>query len=727
MKKTILILLASAAVGCATAPRYTDYVNPLLGTETLWDPAEAGYVPTHRAWGAEVFPGSSLPNALVQVSPVTLFRAGAGYQYEDSLIYGFSHTNKGHWNLNHVPILPIAGEVSIDDYASTFDHANEQARPAYYRVLLDRFGIDAELTSTLRAACHRYTFRKGGDRRVLVNLPRSNEHVRRWGIEQQSPTSFSGFQNTGQTVYFYAEANAPIRRIDSIRTHKGGAIYDDPNAAGANGRGRTYDDPIPVVEFETAEGPLELRIGFSFVDAEGARRNLEAEVGTKSFDEVQAEGDAAWNELLGRIHVEGGTDEQRRTFYSTLYRSMLWPALRSDVDGRHTSPRGEIVKTDYMYYTEPSFWDDYRNKLILIGMLRPEVTCDVISSCIEMGHANGYLPTFFHGDHASVFVAGNYLRGLRDFDVKAAYELMLRSATVPGPGRPYLQEYMDRGWISELELQNVEIHTDAKASVTKTQEYSYDDYAVALLARELGDTASYRRMMARTTNYRNLYDPETKFMRGRLADGRWVADFDPCFPYYHYMYREATAWMSAFFAPHDTPGMIELYGGPEVFEERLDSLFTIPWKGYEAHNLTGFIGQYCHGNQPDHTFPFLYSFIGKPAKSQRIIDRILNEYYNMGENGLAYAGMDDAGEMSSWYVLSAIGLYTYSPADPEYLVTVPLFDRVTFKLGERPFTIRREGTGREMTGFSVDGKPVEGLFVNHDDLAQGKTLVIETR
>ena len=736
MKKILFSIFVSLTLVSCLAPRkgagqLTDLVNPFLGTETLWDSVELGFHPTRRTWGAEVFPGSALPNAMVQASPVTMFRSGAGYQYEDSLILGFSHTNKGHWNLNHVPILPVRGEVSIDDYGSPYSHDRESARPAYYSVYLERYGVNAELTSTLRSAYHRYTWDNAGERSVLVNLPRSNERVHDFGIEKINDNVFSGYQRTGrQTVYFYAVANGSIEAIEEITAHKGGGVYDSGDAAGADPRfRRRYDRPIPIVRFNDSDEPLELKIGFSFVSVEGAKLNLETEMLAKDFDQVKSEGNDVWNELLSKIKVDGGTEKQRGLFYSTLYRSMLWPALRSDVDSTFKTPKGEVVKGDFHYYTEPSFWDDYRNKLVLLGMLAPDVANDVISSCLVMGDAmGGFMPTFFHGDHASVFVTGSYLRGLRDYDVQKAYSMMLKNAIVEGPSRPYLQEYIDNGYVIEKELTGeIEIHTDAKASVTKTQEYSYDDYAVALLAKELGDEENYEMLMKRIYNYRNLFDASTGFMRGRLADGRWVENFDPCFPYYHYQYREATGWMSTFFAPHDTEGLIGLFGGEEPFEKKLDEFYTLPWKGYEAHNLSGFIGQYCHGNQPDHTAPFLYYFIGKPEKSQALIDHLLNNFYSMGEHGLAYSGMDDAGEMSAWFVMSAIGLYTYSPADPEYLVTVPLFDKVTFELGEKPFTVRVEGNSRVMESVECNGEKIDGLFIDHDALAEGAEIVVRTK
>jgi predicted alpha-1,2-mannosidase len=336
------------------------------------------------------------------------------------------------------------------------------------------------------------------------------------------------------------------------------------------------------------------------------------------------------------------------------------------------------------------------------------------------------MPTFFHGDHASVFVAGTYFRGIKGFDLKRAYRLLLKNATVPGRGgRPYLDEYMERGWIAEKDTTDVPTQDEYKAAVTKTVEYAYDDYAVALIAGELGDGENQRMLMKRTDNYKNLFDASTGFWRGRIDDGRWIEDFDPYYPYYAYMYREANAWQSLFFAPHDPEGMLALYPNHEAVEKKLDSLFSEPWRGYEAHNMTGFIGNYCHGNQPDHSVPYTYYFIGKQEKAQAILDSIMNHYYDMGAERLAYAGMDDAGEMSSWYVFNAIGLYTYSPADPEYIISVPLFDKVKFALnGNTCFTITKRGHGKKITGITYDGEKIDGWFISHDKLKAGKELVV---
>lgn len=704
---TLVLLLQCAWPHAARAQDTpADLVNPLLGTATIWDKSDVGFTPTRRTWGAEVFPGSSLPNAMVQLSPVTQFHSGSGYQYEDTVIQAFTHTSKGHWNLCNVPFLPVTGEVTPKNYASPYSHEKESALPGYYQVYLERYGVNVELTSTLRCGYHKYTFKEGEAKKLLVDLSIANERVRDREISQEGDHVFKGFQQTGERIYFYARTNHRITAIETVRDG---------------------DKDVSVLQFENEAKPLEIQVGFSFVSTEGAKQNLEKEVGYSSFTEIRERATTTWNDLLSKIKITGGTARQKGLFYSCLYRSFLWPALRSDANGDFADRRGTVANKGFHYYTDPSLWDDYRNKLVLLGMLSPKVTTDVISSLIHRGEKSGFMPTFFHGDHASVFIAGSYLRGLRDYDVKSAYYLLLRNATLEGGTRPFIKEYSEKGYIAEDDIQNPSIGIKAKASVTKTLEYSYDDYAVALLAKELGDEPNRAMLMKRTGNFKNLFDPSTGLMRGRLADGSWVKNFDPQFPYYEYLYREANAWQSSFFAPHDVNGLIGLYKSREEFEKKLDDLFTIPWNGMEAHNISGFIGQYCHGNQPDHNFPHLYHFLGKPEKSQAIIDQCLDRFYDMGKDKLSYAGMDDAGEMSAWYVFNALGLYTFSPADPTYLVSVPIFDKAEFKIGDAPsFTIRKQGNGRKLTGITYDSQKIDGYFISHADLKRGKELVITT-
>ncbi|MDR1089471.1 MAG: GH92 family glycosyl hydrolase [Prevotella sp.] len=712
-KIIITIALIVISVGCSVREkenrRLVDYVNPFIGTTTLWDSINLGYNPTRRAWGAEAYPGASLPNSMVQVTPVTMWRSGSGYQYEDSTIYAFVHTSKGHWNLCYVPLIAVSGDISPRNYDSRYSHDNESASPGYYQVYLEKYNINAEVSPSLRSAYHKYTYKDGKDKKILADLAHSNEHVRDWKIEQSGDNIFTGYQQTRANFYFYAVTNHNIKNIESIED------------------GGVEVSVINLYNNDDVNQPLEMKIGFSYVSIENAKMNLEQEILSKDFAQVKQEASDIWKTLLSKIEVSGGTGEQMETFYSTFYRAFLWPILLSDVNGEYVNAKGEVVNNGFRYYSNPSFWDDYRNKLILLGMISPDVTADVIKSITDRGTIRGFMPTFFHGDHASAFVTGSYLRGIRNFDVQKSYQLLLNNAFVDGEGgRPHLKEYIERGWISEMDIENPKLETIAKAAVTKTQEYAYDDYATALLSKALGDSVNYKKLMERTGSYKHLFDPATQLMRGRLANGEWITPFDPKRPYYEYMYREANGWQSTFFAPHDPEGFIALYPSKEAFEVKFDSLFTIPWDGYEAHNLTTFIGQYCHGNQPGHNSMYLYYFIDKQEKTQKILNKIMNNYYRMGAGKLAYSGMDDAGEMSSWYVLNAIGLYTYSPADPEYIITVPLFENIKFDLGGNSFSIQRKGNGEKISKITYGGSNIEGYFISHDQLKEGKKLIIAT-
>ncbi len=446
-KLIALVFSLAAALSAHAEKPLTDYVNTFLGTAPLTDPADIGFTPPWRVWAGLVFPGASLPNAMVQLSPITKFGSGAGYEYENDTIQGFAHSNKGHWNLCNIPILPATGNVNPDDFASAFSHTNESAHPGYYQVLLQRYGINAELTTTLRCGYHRYTFPAGAEEKLIVNLAKSNERVTDWHIEADGDFAFKGSQHTREEVFFYAVANHKIKKIE----HRTGDSGD-----------------IALVSFENTNGPLEIKIGLSFVSRENAKMNLEKELGDKSFDDVKAAASRTWEKLLGKVQVTGGTERQKTLFYSCLYRSFLWPALRSDVNGEFLDEAGNIVKKDFQYYTLPSLWDDYRNKLVLLETLSPDVTRDVICSLIDRGDKTGFIPTFFHGDHAAAFIAGSYLRGLRGFDAEHAYHLLLRNATIEGGTRPFISEYISKHYISTPDIPNPTVETKAKAGVTKT-------------------------------------------------------------------------------------------------------------------------------------------------------------------------------------------------------------------------------------------------------------------
>ena len=693
----------------------TKYVNPLLGTATLWETEDLGYERHQKArtWGAEVYPGAALPNAMVQLTPVTMWHAGAGYQYEDTTILGFAHTAMGHWNLIDLPIMPVTGYFNADNYASKFSHKDELAHPGYYQVKLDRYGVNAELTSTLHAGYHKYTFKENDPKRLLVNVAHNQGNVRSWEMNQVADNAFAGRQNG---LYYYAVTNLPIDSIQIMGSKADRGV------------------PVAVVDFKnnTGKEPLEVKVGVSYVSIDNAKLNLEKEMLAKNFDEVRSEANTTWENLLSKIMVDGSTEREKGLFYSTLYRSMLNPRLESDVNGEYKDNRGEIIKdADHAYYSNPAFWDVGRSQLILLGMLRPEVMTDVLKSTIERGEkGSGFIPTYFHGDFAPAVVIGSWKRGINGFDLERAYKLALKSATEAGRGgRAWMEEYLDKGYVSDVNLPDCPFWEEHKGGVTKTLEYAYADYAVAQIAKELGDSTNYKLLMDHSKNYKNVFNPENGFFQGRIEeDGSWLTPYDPDMGYYQHQYREANGWNSLFYAPHDPEGVIALYPSAEAVEAKLDTLFTRPYNGYEIANMTGFIGNYCQGNQPGHNIPYTYYFIGKQEKSQERLNQIMDRFYDMGKDKLAYAGMDDAGGMSAWYVLNALGIFSYSPADPEYIVSVPLFKETKFKLGDNnSFEIKRVGDGEKIEKITIGDEVLNGYFVPDSLLRQGKTLTIYTK
>jgi predicted alpha-1,2-mannosidase len=493
-KLAVVLLISMLAFSCnqkkESQYKFITWVNPFIGTAPLLDTIFIGYTPPTgwRVWAGLTYPGASLPNAMVQLSPITKFGSGAGYEYEDTVIHAFTHTNLGHWNLCHIPVLPITGEGLRTN--SVFSHDQEKAMPGYYQVLLKDFDINVELTTTLRGGFHRYEFPKGSDKKVLFNLAKSNERIRDWSIDQVDKNAISGWQQSGRRkVFFYATFN---HEIDNLIQK----VSEDPNYSIVNLASQNVDF-------------VEMKIALSFVSEENAKENLETELADKTFEQVKQNAFDIWENHLGKIDVTGGTDKQREMFYSSLYRSFLWPALRSDVNGEFTDVNGDVVTADFNYYTIPALWDTYRNKLVLLGMLSPEVTADIIKSLIDIGDKTGFIPTYFHGDHASVFIAGSYLRGIDNFDINKAYQLLINNATLEGGTRPYISEYIEKGYIAEHDIPNPHVETKATAGVTKTLEYAYDDYAIALLSKHLNDSETYNNMMKRSQNYRNVFDKST--------------------------------------------------------------------------------------------------------------------------------------------------------------------------------------------------------------------------
>ena len=650
---------------------------------------------------------------MVQAVPITTYGSGSGYEYEVDTIKAFAQTSNTQWGRQNLPLMPLEGNnFTADDFASSYSHSNESAHPGYYQVFLERYHINAELTASKRCAYYRFTYQDGQEKKLAFDLVHAGGGSSSWDLQPAGDHAVSGKQGG---LYFYAALNQRIKSIDLYKRNP-----NPPNISrsrqGAGGQRRVSGKiDVPVISFEEESKPLEVKIALSHTSIAAAKHNLEIEVADKSFNHVHREADKCWEAVLNKIQVTGGTEKEKELFYSCLFRQFWFPAVSSDAGAEP-----ETLES-------PALWDVYRTQLVLLDMLLPDVSNDIINSMLSGSARSGFLPTSFHGDFASAYITGSYLRGIRGFDVQKAYRYMLNNAnTADGNrARPYNKEYLALGYIPEANLPHPVTETKSTAGTTKTLEFAYSDYAIAQLAQALGDTNVYAQMMKRSKNYKNVFDPETELMRGRLADGAWYAPFDPFYPYYEFMYREANAWQASFFVPQDPHGLISLYKSPADFEQKLDDLFTIPWKGFAVDNLSCFLGQFCMGNQPDFNYPYLYYFLNKPEKSQAILTKLLSRYFGNGPEGLALPGMDDEGSLTGWYVFNAMGLYPYSPADPEYIVSVPIFDRIAITLGNgKTFTIVKMGKGKNIEKITVDGKPLKGWFVKYTDMLQGKEMDI---
>jgi predicted alpha-1,2-mannosidase len=461
---------------------------------------------------------------------------------------------------------------------------------------------------------------------------------------------------------------------------------------------------------------------------DAAQQQLDAE--PRDFDEVHSQAKNAWGEKLNLIEVKGGTEKQRELFYSTLYNSLLTPRLiakkGNPIRGRNQDGR----VAEYDRYSPIAFWDTGRNQIVLLTLLEPDVKTNILRTHLEMARESGWMHTSFYGDHAVFMYLGDWERGL-PFDYASVYEYLRKNATDPAGPRGDLAEYLKQGWVHDDFMEHPSPpEAGGHAGVDKTLEYSWDDYALAQFAKKLGKDDDYKMFLARAHNYTNVFDATTGFMRGRKPDGSWISPFDPAEPYYNYMMKEATGWQNFWLVPHDVQGLINLVGGRENFLKKLDTFFNTRYqpKGI-ARDVTGMIGLYCQGNQPDQQSAYYYDYAGQPWKTQELIRKILHLMYGSDKYGLAYPGMDDQGATSSWYVLSALGFYTVDPASPNYIIGTPLFDEAIVHLGNgKDLTIEAKNNSERnlyIQSATLNGQPWNKPWFSHADIANGGKFVFE--
>jgi predicted alpha-1,2-mannosidase len=716
-------LVALAACEGAQRPA-TDFVDPFIGT---------------GAHG-HVYPGATVPFGMVQLSPdngITGWDWVSGYHYSDSMIVGFSHTHvsgTGIGDLADVLVMPVAHAPDLTkhfaarddrDYAARFSHDDESAEPGYYRVRLIEPGIDVELTATDRVGLHRYTYPASTDGGVVLDLGYAinSDRATDTQVRVESDTLVVGHRfSTGwardERVYFALAFSQPFT---TVRLANG-------ETAVQSGQEASGDSVRAYFGFATEAGEIvQLKVGISYVDIAGALRNLTLEAPDWDFEGARAAARAAWDIELSSVRVTGGTDSARTVFYTALYHAKLAPILFADLDGRYRGADGEIHTADgFTNYSIYSLWDTFRAEHPLFTLLSPERVNDIVNSMLVFQQEYGYLPVWslvgnetntMTGHHAVPVVADAFLKGFRGFDSTAAFAAVEKSAMADHRGLRFYKHY---GYIpSELEIE----------SVTKTLEYAYDDWATAQLALGVGDTAAYQRFRARAGSYRQVFDSTTGFMRGRHADGTWVTPFDPTESAHgeHRDYTEGNAWQHSWFAPHDVRGLIDLMGGDTPFIAKLDSLFTIDTViGGEnvAPDISGLIGQYAHGNEPSHHIAYLYSYAGAPWKTQERVREILETMYDATPNGLA--GNEDCGQMSAWYVLSALGFYPVNPAEGVYVLGSPVFPEATIALnGGASFTVRANNASPEnkyIQSATVNGNQLTRSFIRHSEIMSGGTL-----
>ena len=704
-----LILYSSCkdSISISTAQKdqpLINYVNTFIGT--------GGH--------GHTYPGATLPFGMMQLSPDTRLDGWdgcSGYHYSDSYIYGFSHTHlsgTGISDYGDVLLMPTNKQIfnngadGKEGYRAHFSHDNEIAEPGYYKVHLDSTDIDVELTVSKRSGIHKYQFPSSENQYVILDL----EHR-----DKVLDAKIDKISNTEIVGYRHSEAWAKDQRLFyAIKTsHPFNDVLQSPPKEGVPGARRTALNFI-----NPNNEPIYIKVGISAVDIEGARKNLNAEIGQQDFETVKKDAQDYWETQLEKIVIEGDDLDKKTNFYSALYHTMIAPNRYQDVDGRYRGMDLEIHNADFDYYTVFSLWDTYRAAHPLYTIIEQEKTNDFINTFLAKYDEGGIMPMWdlagnytdcMIGYHAVPVVADAYLKGIRGYDTEKAFEAMKHSSTRDKFG---LEAYKKYGFIPVDE---------ESESVSKTLEYAYDDWTIAQVAKDMGKTEDYKTYTQRAQYYKNVFDPETKFMRGRFRN-TWFAPFDPY--EVNFNYTEANSWQYSFYVPQDISGFIKLLGGKDNLEAQLDELFSAKTEtsGRDQSDITGLIGQYAHGNEPSHHMAYLYNFVNKPYKTQEKVHQILTELYKNDPDGVS--GNEDCGQMSAWYVLSSMGFYSVTPGSNTYVIGTPLFDKATINLeNDNQFTIvanNLSDTNIYIESANLNGKPLEKTFLSHSAIVEGGIL-----
>ena len=670
-------------------------VNPFIGT----------------GGNGHVFLGANVPFGMVQLGPTQYTRGWdwcSGYHYSDSLLIGFGHmhlSGTGIGELGDVSFLPV---LQPEECEVKFSHKSEYVRPGYYSVMLSN-GIHVDLTATERTGLHRYTLPadvRQGYLRLNMRQGIGWDKMTGCSMQQESATCFSGYRLSSgwannQQVYFVAEFSRPVTVS------------------------RAEGDTVRVLSFANTGEPLLVRVGLSAVSVEGAKANLKAEMPGWNFREVVSEANRKWQAQLEKIKVTGGTADEQAIFYTALYHTMTAPSVFCDVDGRYRGSDGKVHQGQYTNYTTFSLWDTYRAAHPLMTLIHPEMQEDLAMTMLNIWREQGKLPVWhLMGCETNCMVGNPAIPVLADMVLKGltkqrddAMEAMKASALLDERGLSLLKQY---GYIP------CDLY-DEHETVGRGLEYALADWCVARVAQQLGRKADMKLFDRRAQSYRRYFDRQALFMRGLDSQGHFREPFSPfqAAPA-NRDYTEGNAWQYTWLVPHDVHGLVSLFGSEQRFTEKLDSLFIVEGNKEEKMplDISGLIGQYAHGNEPSHHVLYMYNYVGQPWKGARLIRQTMSELYRNNPDGLC--GNEDVGQMSAWYILSAMGFYQVEPAGGKYVIGTPLFSEVQMNVGGgKTFTVKAIGNSEKniyVQSARLNGKPYTRSYIIYEDMVKGGTL-----
>ncbi len=684
------------------------YVNPFIGT--------GGH--------GHTFPGATVPFGMVQLSPQTRLDGWdgcSGYHATDSIIYGFAHTalsGTGVSDYGDILLMPVVGQPVFEreSYSSPFAKNDEKATAGYYSVKLQKPGVLAEMTASTRAGYHRYTFPKSEQAQIIIDLEHRDKVTDSW-IEIINDTEIRGMRRSTNWAkdiiwFFHMKFSQPIVRSgieqNGILTEGGHEAHGTHLKA--------------YVGFNTMENEVvEVKIGLSAVSQQGALENLETEIPYWDFAKAKKSAEDQWSTALSAISVEGGSPDQKAVFYSALYHVMSQPNIFMDVDGRYRGIDREIHSADnFVNYTVFSLWDTYRAWHPLMTIIGQQRTNDFIKTMLNMYKQTGLLPIWelagnetycMIGNHAVPVIADAWVKGIREYNGEEALAAMVESVNKHHFGFDVYRKFGYLAGDKEHE------------AVSKTLEYGYDDWCIATMAADMGKNELYEKYMKYAQAYKNIFDPSTGFMRPRL-NGGWLSPFDPTTVDWNFT--EANSWQYSFYVPHDISGFITLHGGKEAMAKKIDELFSTvsDVTGRDMKDITGLIGQYAHGNEPSHHMAYLYNYLNQPWKTQEKVRYIMDHFYTNSPDGLI--GNEDCGQMSAWFVMSAMGFYPVNPGQADYAIGTPLFPKVSIHLENgNTFSVSASNhsqANKYIQSASLNGKKYELNYLTHQTIMEGGEL-----